>query len=34
MCAAAAVGQQCTTPCNWPAYDGSGYFVTCLLDGT
>ncbi|WIA41032.1 hypothetical protein OEZ86_004670 [Tetradesmus obliquus] len=33
-CASAAVGQQCFTTCIWPAYDGSGYYVTCLPDGS
>ncbi|WIA42690.1 hypothetical protein OEZ86_008644 [Tetradesmus obliquus] len=33
-CAASAVGQQCLTYCNWPAYSGSGYYVTCLPDGS
>uniref|UniRef100_A0A383V6H4 Sushi domain-containing protein n=1 Tax=Tetradesmus obliquus TaxID=3088 RepID=A0A383V6H4_TETOB len=33
-CSNAAVGAQCFTSCNWPAYDGSGYYVTCLPDGS
>jgi hypothetical protein len=33
-CATAAVGQACFTSCNWPSYDGPGFYVTCLLDGT
>uniref|UniRef100_A0A383VLH2 Sushi domain-containing protein n=1 Tax=Tetradesmus obliquus TaxID=3088 RepID=A0A383VLH2_TETOB len=33
-CSASTVGQQCVTTCNWPAFDGSGYYVTCLPDGT
>jgi hypothetical protein len=33
-CAASAVGQQCLTNCRWPSYDGPGYWVTCLGDGT
>ncbi|WIA08138.1 hypothetical protein OEZ85_007594 [Tetradesmus obliquus] len=24
----------CFTTCNWPAYDGLGYYVTCLPDGS
>ncbi|WIA20647.1 hypothetical protein OEZ85_005025 [Tetradesmus obliquus] len=33
-CSASAVGQQCFTTCNWPAFDGMGYWVTCLPDGS
>ncbi|WIA42680.1 hypothetical protein OEZ86_008638 [Tetradesmus obliquus] len=33
-CAASAVGQQCLTCCNWRAFSGSGYYVTCLPDGS
>uniref|UniRef100_A0A383WDU4 Tyrosine-protein kinase ephrin type A/B receptor-like domain-containing protein n=1 Tax=Tetradesmus obliquus TaxID=3088 RepID=A0A383WDU4_TETOB len=33
-CASSATGQQCFTTCDWPAYDGGGYFTTCLSDGT
>ncbi|WIA40163.1 hypothetical protein OEZ86_013560 [Tetradesmus obliquus] len=33
-CSASAVGQQCLTYCNWPAFSGGGYYITCLPDGS
>ncbi|WIA40167.1 hypothetical protein OEZ86_013564 [Tetradesmus obliquus] len=33
-CSASAVGQQCLTYCDWPAFSGGGYYITCLADGS